>query len=273
MIDNFKFKETDFEGQGITELPDRPNEAGMTSADLKARFDNIPKIVMALGKINNFFNWLKASGASDIGATPIKEGGSDKVQGILGEIQAENEDNTEARHTHDNKELLDTLDDVALANLAKLIATFGTMQGVSTVVSNTHEEIPTSKAVLDAMVAGGAGDMLKAIYDINGNGIVDNSERLGGELPEHYTSQTTGAMLYADLWTGNGPYSYTIEIPGVSSISFNAVLPDSSPTDEDYAEYKAADLTDGGQSEGVITILARGIKPTKDIPVRVTVIH
>lgn len=32
----------------------------------------------------------------------------------------------------------------------------------------------------------GTGDMLKSVYDIDGNGIVDNAEKLGGELPNHY---------------------------------------------------------------------------------------
>lgn len=88
MIDDFKFQNSDFENQGITELSDRPIDDGMTPEGLKARFDNIPKIVMALGKINQFFDWLKGEGASDIGATPVREGGSDKVQGILAEISS-----------------------------------------------------------------------------------------------------------------------------------------------------------------------------------------
>ena len=32
----------------------------------------------------------------------------------------------------------------------------------------------------------GAGDMLKSTYDINSNGVVDNSEKLGGQLPAYY---------------------------------------------------------------------------------------
>lgn len=32
----------------------------------------------------------------------------------------------------------------------------------------------------------GAGDMLKSVYDIDGNGIVDNSEKLGGQSPSYY---------------------------------------------------------------------------------------
>lgn len=37
---------------------------------------------------------------------------------------------------------------------------------------------------------GGSGDMLKAVYDSDGNGTVDNSEKLGGKLPSEYASAT-----------------------------------------------------------------------------------
>lgn len=36
----------------------------------------------------------------------------------------------------------------------------------------------------------GAGDMVKADYDANNDGIVDNSERLGGNLPDYYVPTT-----------------------------------------------------------------------------------
>lgn len=54
--------------------------------------------------------------------------------------------------------------------------------------------IPTSFAVkryVDAAIlaivgGGGIGDMLKSMYDSDNNGIVDDAERLGGELPVYY---------------------------------------------------------------------------------------
>lgn len=39
------------------------------------------------------------------------------------------------------------------------------------------------------VVSNGVTDgMSAAVYDVNGNGVVDNSERLGGELPSHYVN-------------------------------------------------------------------------------------
>lgn len=45
---------------------------------------------------------------------------------------------------------------------------------------------------------GNYGDMYKLTYDVNNNGIVDNSERLGNELPTFYASKT-----YADTSSEN----------------------------------------------------------------------
>ncbi len=34
------------------------------------------------------------------------------------------------------------------------------------------------------------GDMLKNVYDTDKSGVVDNSERLGGEKPDYYTNMS-----------------------------------------------------------------------------------
>ena len=35
----------------------------------------------------------------------------------------------------------------------------------------------------------GGGDMLKATYDTNNSGVIDNSERLGGQEPSYYATK------------------------------------------------------------------------------------
>ena len=96
------------------------------------------------------------------------------------------------------------------------------------------------------------GDMIKAIYDVNENGIVDDAERLGGELPEHYaTAAGTEAMqavlrqeidtlaevvetlnpddigaatvrdyrvtIPASGWSETSPYTQTLSVPGLTA--------------------------------------------------------
>ena len=51
------------------------------------------------------------------------------------------------------------------------------------------DELQNKVSELDDTVSGkGNGDMLKNVYDTDKSGVVDNSERLGGEKPDYYTN-------------------------------------------------------------------------------------
>ena len=47
---------------------------------------------------------------------------------------------------------------------------------------------PHTATINDGADGSGTGDMVRATYDANENGVVDDSEKLGGQLPEHYAS-------------------------------------------------------------------------------------
>ena len=73
---------------------------------------------------------------------------------------------------------------------------------------NTEEYLPklpyhpaTKKYVDETLQETGSGDMTKSVYDPNGNGIVDNAERLGGKLPDYYAA----AQDMTDLLEGVTP--------------------------------------------------------------------
>lgn len=57
-------------------------------------------------------------------------------------------------------------------------------------------------------IAGAGGDMLKAVYDTNLNGIVDDSERLGTQLPAYYRNagNLTGTVGTDQLGVADGRY-------------------------------------------------------------------
>ena len=58
----------------------------------------------------------------------------------------------------------------------------------------TKEE--TIAAIDNKMVAMGSGDMARRDYDSDGDGVVNDSDRLGGELPSHYaTAEQLAAMM------------------------------------------------------------------------------
>ena len=107
--------------------------------------------------------------------------------------------------------------------------------------------VPTNAAywALIARAGEGSGDMLKEVYDTNNDGIVDDAERLGGQLPSHYataanltahagnTSNPHGvtraqigaaaaaveflATVDALNWTGTGPWIQTITVAGITA--------------------------------------------------------
>ena len=51
---------------------------------------------------------------------------------------------------------------------------------------------------IDGSGGDGSGDMIKAVYDSNNSGIVDDSEKLGGKTPEQYASADHVHSEYAD---------------------------------------------------------------------------
>lgn len=61
-FEQYKYDISDFIGQDISSLSDTPSADGMSAADLKARFDNVPKMLIALGKLNGLIDYLIAGG-------------------------------------------------------------------------------------------------------------------------------------------------------------------------------------------------------------------
>ena len=69
-IQDLKFSSEDFEGNDIASLPDRPYEQGISAQELKARFDNVAKMMVAMGALNDLIDELTSpDGASQIGAS------------------------------------------------------------------------------------------------------------------------------------------------------------------------------------------------------------
>jgi len=81
-------------------------------------------------------------------------------------------------------------------------------------------------------------------------------------------SQLEAATLLAANWTGQ---SYTLAVPGISPASAVEVLPALSTTQEQLEALQAANLQDGGQTEGSMTLIAFGDVPVMDLPIRVIV--
>lgn len=76
----------------------------------------------------------------------------------------------------------------------------------------------TVKFVTDHIEFIGGGDMRKASYDINEDGVVDDSERLGGQLPAFYATASHEHPDKADLVDGKVPLE---QLPAMDVIPVN----------------------------------------------------
>ena len=65
----------------------------------------------------------------------------------------------------------------------------------------------TKKYVDDKVFETGAADMRKAVYDTDGNGIVDNAERLAGQLPSAFATAKQGELADAAMPKAGGTFT------------------------------------------------------------------
>ena len=83
-------------------------------------------------------------------------------------------------------------------------------------------------------------------------------------------STTVSATLSASLWSGSSvPYTYTLSVNGITVTSNQELLPSVDITPAQLTALQSANIQDGGQSSGSVTLKAFGEKPTIDIPIRV----
>lgn len=106
----------------------------------------------------------------------------------------------------------------------------GTMTGKLKLSGAPTEDMDaaTKKYVDDSVASAGGGDMLKSVYDTNGNGIVDNAEKVGGH--------TVGKDVPEDaVFTDTTYENATVSSPGLMSAADYAKLAGFSPA-SDYAK-------------------------------------
>lgn len=76
--------------------------------------------------------------------------------------------------------------------------------------------------------------------------------------------------LLASGWMGeNAPYIYNLSVTGVTGTSNQELLPALDITTAQLTALQAANIQDGGQAEGTVTLKAFGTKPTIDLPIRI----
>ena len=144
VLTDIKLKEADFLERKISDLSDTPNSDGMTSAQLKAFFDYMPKELLA-GAINAIIDRLTGlEGACDIGA--VMEGAEeDNVQAVLDLLKRLVDDRpTKAEVNQD-------LEEVESVMIRK--------------INVNGEDVPVEDGTVNLLVGGGSGGGSAVVRD------------------------------------------------------------------------------------------------------------
>lgn len=181
-----KIEAKDYDGKGVTGLPDIPR---LDTLDMQKKFDELAKDV-AIPKHNVLVDELSGETAADnLGiADDIADfiNPTKKIKPLLVTFAKKIKENSNDRHTHENKTVLDSITDTAIKAWNKVSNLFTNIDGVEDVVSGRTSKIPSSFAISQYVQQMGGGDMVQSIYDRNRNGIVDNAEALGGKAAGEY---------------------------------------------------------------------------------------
>lgn len=181
-----KIEAKDYDGKGVTGLPDIPR---LDTLDMQKKFDELAKDV-AIPKHNVLVDELEGETAADnLGIADDIAGFSNptkKIKPLLVAFAKKIKENSNDRHTHKNKTVLDSITDTAIKAWDKVSNLFTNIDGVENEVSGRPSKIPSSFAISQYVQQMGGGDMVKSIYDRNGNGIVDDAEALGGKAAGEY---------------------------------------------------------------------------------------
>lgn len=84
----------------------------------------------------------------------------------------------------------------------------------------------------------------------------------------------TTATLYADAWQGDStPYSQTISVPEVTADGINFISAPKNSTPAELSVLYGANLQDGGQRDGEITVLCFGDVPANDVDISIAIFN
>ncbi len=135
------------------------------------------------------------SAASNIGMNP-PEGitAEQNIAAVIAALAVSVKSNSESSHTHSNKAVIDAITADVKKKYDNLVLLFSAIKTISNVVKDDSTLLPTGKAIVDYVKELGGGDMLKATYDSDDDGVVDDASKLGGQAPAYYQKSTDNTL-------------------------------------------------------------------------------
>ena len=188
-----KITDADLHDKGVIGLPDSPN---LSTHDMQAKFDEIALAVI-VPAVNRLIDELEA--ATSAGSLGAMDGEDETtIQAIIDDLKTAVSNLQTDSHTHTNKTQLDYITQTLLDNIDAVILMLTGITSVAGSVSDTPNAIPTCRAIVNYVSMLGGGDMMKSVYDQDNDGVVDDSEKLGGELPSYYQTATDNTLTTTD---------------------------------------------------------------------------
>ena len=133
--------------KGNVGLPDTPN---MTANELQERMDSLPNL--GIDKLNELIDALNDTTAAGNIGMAIPSGVSTTqatVQGVVYAMVLDWTLNTQNRHSHSNKAVLDGITQDALNSYSALVTLLTGIASISNTITNNASALPTDKAVHD----------------------------------------------------------------------------------------------------------------------------
>lgn len=141
---------------------------------------------------------------------------------------------------------------------------------------DTSVSTKQSKITTNGILKGDGTGTVTAAEETEVELVEVTADSIGAASKEYVDSVATGTTLSVTLasasWTGTAaPYTYTISNSAITATSTQELMPATDITADQLTALQNANIIDGGQAAGSMTLKAFGEKPSVDIPVRIIV--
>lgn len=141
---------------------------------------------------------------------------------------------------------------------------------------DTSVSTKQSKITTNGILKGDGEGSITAAEETEVELVELTADSIGAASKEYVDSVATGTTLSVTLasasWTGTAaPYTYTISNAAITATSTQELSPATDITADQLTALQNANIIDGGQAGGSMTLKAFGEKPSVDIPVRIIV--
>lgn len=142
-----KITSDDTAGKGNVGQPDTP---ALTTTEMQEQMDSLPNLIIE--KYNELIDGLNDTTAAGNIGMAIPSGVNTTqatIQGVVYAMVLDWSLNTQNRHNHSNKAVLDGITQDALNSYSALVSLLTGISSITTTISNNSAALPTDKAVHD----------------------------------------------------------------------------------------------------------------------------